>query len=141
MFFFGYPKLYFWCGKSFEEVCVTTVILAPGAYVRGVGATVAATVSGESAGSAGMFQNRCFCLESRHFWPWAALSRDVFLTFFRQPRANRLLLRPFSVGGRPEAAPLPNPCLKITKKVRKIIKILKEVSFFKTLARRRQHPC
>ena len=51
----------------FEGVCVTTVILAPGACVRGVGAAVAATgsgespESGESAGSPGVFQNRCFC--------------------------------------------------------------------------------
>ena len=74
---------------------------------RGVGAATDGDVSarsggsaesGESAESAGMFQNRRFCCEGRPFWPWAALSRDVFLTFFGQPRANRLLLKPFPVG-------------------------------------------
>ena len=57
--------------------------------------------------------------------------RDVFWTFFGQPRANRLLLRPFSVGGRPEAAPLPNPCLKITKKFGKSSKFLRRCHFSK----------
>ena len=69
-------------------------------YLRRVGAAVADTVSAESAESAGVFQNRCFCLESRHFWLGTALSRDVFLTFVGQPRTNRLLLRPFSDDGR-----------------------------------------
>ena len=73
----------------------------------GVGATVADTVSADSpefAGlpeSPGVFQNRCFCCEGRHFWLGTALSRDVFLTFVGQPRTNRLLLRPVSDHGRP----------------------------------------
>ena len=117
-----------------EGVCLTTVILAPGACGRGVRAAADGDVSGRSAGSgesAGVFQNRRFCCEGRHFWPWAALSRDVFLTLFRQPRANRLLLKQFSVGGRPEAAPLPNPCLKITKKFGKSSKFLRRCHFSK----------
>ena len=71
----------------------------------GVGAAVAAAVSAdspESAESAGVFQNRCFCCEGRHFWLGTALSRDVFLTFVGQPRTNRLLLRPVSDHGRPK---------------------------------------
>ena len=71
----------------------------------GVGAAVAATISAESAESAespGVFQNRCFCLEGRHFWLRMALSRDVFLTFVAQLRTNRLLLRPVSDHGRAE---------------------------------------
>ena len=55
--------------------------------------------SGESAGE---FPNHGVCLEGRHFWLWAALSRDVFLTFVGQPRTNRLLLRPVSDHGRPK---------------------------------------
>ena len=48
----------------------------------------------------------------------------------------------FQNSGPPEAAHLLNHYLKIAKtKNRQIINILKEVSFFKTLARRRQHPC
>ena len=39
---------------------------------------------------------------NRHFWLWAALSRDVFLTFVGQPRTNRLLLRPVLDHGRPK---------------------------------------
>ena len=41
----------------------------------------------------------------------------------------------------PEAAPLLDPCLKGAKLFAKIDTILKEVSFFKNLTRRRQHPC
>ena len=71
----------------------------------GVGAAVAATVSGESAGStgsAGVFQNHCFCAGDRHFWLGMALSRDVCLTLVGQPHTNRLLLRPVSDHGRPK---------------------------------------
>ena len=67
-----------------------------------VGAALADAVSAESPKSASVCQNRCFCLEGRHFWLGAALSRDVFLTFVGQHRTNRLLLRPFSDDGRPK---------------------------------------
>ena len=70
----------------------------------GVGAAVAATVSADSPESPGVFQNRCFCSEGRHFWLGTALSRDVFLTFVGQPRTNRLLLGPVSDHGRPTIA-------------------------------------
>ena len=69
------------------------------------------------------------------------LSRVMFFDFFQTASCKSVTFETI-FGRRPAGGSTPaKSMLEDHKKVREILKNLKKVSFFKTLARRRQHPC